>query len=106
MATNKLYYEACFIKYKHDMRKTWQTINEVLNKTRKKKIFPEYFKHENEEITDKLEIANKFNSFFCKYRQKTILKINKSSKLSFHRLLERKNHNRTKIHKYKQRDSD
>ncbi len=60
---NKLYYEACFKKYKHDMRKTWQTINEVLNKTRKKKTFPEYFKKENKHITDKLEIANHFNSF-------------------------------------------
>ncbi len=33
------------------MRKTWQTINEVLNKTRKRKTFPEYFKNENEERT-------------------------------------------------------
>ncbi len=34
------------------MRKTWQTINEVLkNKTRKKQTFPEYFKIENEKIT-------------------------------------------------------
>ncbi len=36
------------------MRKTWQTINEVLNKTRKKKTFPKYFKIYNEHITDKL----------------------------------------------------
>ncbi len=32
----KLYYEACFKKYKHDMKKIWKTINEVLKKTRKK----------------------------------------------------------------------
>ncbi len=64
----KLYYQACFKKYKHDMRKTWQTINEVLNKTRKKKTFPEYFKNENEHITDKLKIANHFNSFFVNIR--------------------------------------
>ncbi len=34
----KLYYEACFEKYKHDIKKTWKIINEVLNKTREKKI--------------------------------------------------------------------
>ncbi len=60
----KLYYEACFEKYKHDIKKMWKTINEVLNNTRKKRTFPEYFKNENEQITDKLVIANQFNSFF------------------------------------------
>ncbi len=30
----KLYYEACFKKYKNDMKKTWKTISEVLNKTK------------------------------------------------------------------------
>ncbi len=42
----------------------WKTINEVLNKTKNKKSFPVYFKNDNEKITDKLEIANHFNSFF------------------------------------------
>ncbi len=60
----KLYYEAFFEKYKHDIKKMWKTINEVLNKRKKKKSFPEYFKNENEKITDKLEITNHFKSFF------------------------------------------
>ncbi len=62
--------------------------------------------HEKEEITHKLEIAYQCNSFFCKYRQKTSLKINKSSKLSFHRLLERKKsqQNENSDTKYKQWD--
>ncbi len=40
------------------------TINEVLCKTKKKKIFPDLFKGGNEQITDKLEIANRFNAYF------------------------------------------
>ncbi len=33
----KPYYESCFEKYKNNMRKTWSTINDILNKSRKKK---------------------------------------------------------------------
>ncbi len=42
----KLYYEAYFRKYKNDMRKIWKTINEVLCKTKKKKIFPDFLRME------------------------------------------------------------
>ncbi len=86
----KLYYEACFEKYKHDMRKTWQTINEVLDKTRKRKTFPEYFKNENEEITDKLEIANRFNSFFVNIGKKLAKKIINPENCYFTDYLKRK----------------
>ncbi len=64
MAPKRLYYQACFKKYKNDMRKIWKTINEVISKTKKKRDFPEYFKNENDQINDKLQIANKFNIFF------------------------------------------
>jgi hypothetical protein len=46
------------------MKKTWSVINNILNKTKKKKQFPEYFCVEGEQIRDKLEIANKFNIYF------------------------------------------
>ncbi len=58
------YYEACFCKFKDDIKKTWKTINEIINKTKKKKTFPDTFNDGENEITDKLEIANKFNTFF------------------------------------------
>ncbi len=59
------YYEACLCKFKDDIKITWKTINEILNKTKKKKIFSRYFFFESEDqITDKLVIANKFNVFF------------------------------------------
>ena len=60
----KLYYESCFDRYKTDIRKTWSTINDILNKTKKKKDFPEFFKDGNILINDRLTIANKFNVFF------------------------------------------
>ncbi len=53
----------------------WKTINEVLNKTRKKKTFPEYFKNGDKQISDKLEIANCFNSFFVNIGKKLAKKL-------------------------------
>ncbi len=38
-----MYYEACFKKYENDMKKIWKTIGEELNKTKKKKVFPDLF---------------------------------------------------------------
>ncbi len=46
------------------MRKIQKTINEVISKTKKKRDFPEYFKDENDQINDKLQIANKFKIYF------------------------------------------
>ena len=36
------YYAEKFDKYKLDMRRTWSTINEALNKMKKKDAFPEF----------------------------------------------------------------
>jgi hypothetical protein len=60
----KKYYENLFIKFKDDIRNTWKTINSILNKTKKKKSFPQFFKDNESIITNKVEIANKFNDFF------------------------------------------
>ncbi len=46
------------------MRKAWSTINDILNKSRKKKSFTEAFKEDGQTISDKIEIANKFNLYF------------------------------------------
>ncbi len=51
------------------MRKIWKIINEVISKTKKKKDFPKYFKSENDQINDKLQVANKFNVFFTDNRK-------------------------------------
>ncbi len=78
----KLYYEACLKKYKNDMRKILKTINEVLCKTKKKKISPDFFKDGNKQITDKLEIANRFNAFFTNVGTNLAKKlVNKGNKI-------------------------
>ena len=46
------------------MKKTWSTINEVLNKTKMKKDFPDYFKIYGINVSNKKIIANKFNKYF------------------------------------------
>ena len=60
----KIYYDSCFKKFQGNAKKTWSTISEVLNHTSNKKEFPEYFKINNQLISDKKTIADKFNSFF------------------------------------------
>ncbi len=59
------------------MRKIWKTINEVISKTKKKRAFPEYFKDENDQINDILQIANKFNIFFTDIGKKLARQIKK-----------------------------
>ncbi len=60
----KNYYENIFAKFKNDTRATWKTINEILNRTKRQKSFPCFFKDGNNIISNKMNIANKFNSFF------------------------------------------
>ncbi len=41
-------------------------ISDILNKSKKKKTFPDVFKDDGRPIRDKLEIADKFNLYFTK----------------------------------------
>ena len=47
------------------MKKTWSTINEVLNKGKGKKEFPKYFNVNNSSVENNAEIADAFNDFFA-----------------------------------------
>ena len=58
------YYNTRFEKYKHNIKNTWSTIKDILNKNKNKKSFPKFFKINGEEITNKYIIANKFNDYF------------------------------------------
>jgi hypothetical protein len=46
--------------------KTWQTINEVLNRNKTRKNLPDTFlqKSSNNNVTNPQEISNKFNEYF------------------------------------------
>ena len=58
------YYESTCNLHKHDTRKTWTTINQIISKSVKSTTRPSYFVDNNKTITDKQEIANKFNNLF------------------------------------------
>ncbi len=58
------YYDALFTKFKNDIRGTWKTINGILNKTKRKRNFPLFFKDGCNIMDDKKTITNKFNIFF------------------------------------------
>ena len=63
-AAKKNYYESKFNRYLSNIKQTWTTINELLNKCNNKKEFPSYFIINGDKIDNKEDIANNFNSFF------------------------------------------
>ena len=63
-AAKKNYYESKFNRYVSNIKQTWTTINELLNKCINKKEFPSYFIINGDKIDNKEDIANNFNSFF------------------------------------------
>ena len=60
-----MYYDNMFKTYVTNVKKTWTTINEILNKTNNKKDFPSYFVLNDQKLSDKTDIANQFNHFFA-----------------------------------------
>jgi hypothetical protein len=60
----KSYYETCFKKYKDDIKKTWNTIKLIFNKTNDKQTFPEAFIVDGISISDVNTIADQFNKYF------------------------------------------
>lgn len=64
-ATKNKYFHEVFMSQRGDMKKTWRTINDTLNRNKKKNEFPKEFQVNNESITDPTNIANHFNDFFA-----------------------------------------
>ena len=61
---------------KNDMRKTWSTINDTLNRNANKSELPNEFIIDNVKITNCQDIANKYNYFFASIGQNLSSKIN------------------------------
>ena len=59
------YYFNTFTSHKNNIKKTWETIDETLNRGKSKTQFPNEFIIDNKSITDHKEIADKFNIFFA-----------------------------------------
>ena len=58
------YYFKTFTAHKNDLRKTWRTIDDTLNKKSNKSKFPSKFIVNNRTVTDHKKIADEFNIFF------------------------------------------
>ena len=58
------YFQTSFINCNQNIKNTWSIINDVLNETKNKKDFPDFFEINEENVTDKVTIANEFNLFF------------------------------------------
>ena len=58
------YYFDTFTSHKNNIKKTWKTIDETLNRGKSRTQFPNEFTIDNKSITDHKEIADQFNIFF------------------------------------------
>ena len=58
------YYDNLLQNYKHDIRKTWRVINNLIGKTNEKNTISESFEIDGINITNKDKIANEFCNFF------------------------------------------
>ena len=65
MFAKRDYYQRMFNTFSNDMKKTWQTINDTLNRSKKSRKFPQLFKLSNgTTISDPKIIAEAFNDYF------------------------------------------
>ena len=63
-AAKKDYYTREFIKYKNDIRKTWDTLKDIINKKKSKSEFPPHFSEGDTKVIGAKNIAEKFNEYF------------------------------------------
>ena len=78
-----MHYESCFNKFKHNIRKTWDTINNILSRSNKSKIFPSSYIHNDKVMTDKTDIANAFNAYFTNTVKTSMTALNTPSNKTF-----------------------
>ncbi len=77
------YYQLLLAKFKCDIKGTWKTINEILNRTKHKIKFPLFFNDGENLVTSKELIANKFNTFFTNIGSKLSRQIKRPKNKSF-----------------------
>ena len=89
MHAKRNYYRNAFNRYSTNRKKTWQTINETLNRRKQKRDFPKEFKLANgNSISEPKQIANAFNDFFISIGDEGLL--NAKTKNNFNQDMPRK----------------
>ena len=79
----KTYYTDELNKYKNDIRKTWDTLKNILNKAKIESDFPKFFFINGKKVTDMRLIASHFNSYFINVGSETFDPFETSNKLPF-----------------------
>jgi hypothetical protein len=83
----QIYYQNCFTKFKNDMKNTWSTINDIINKSKPKKDMPDYFNDNETKLTNHTDIAECFNKFFVNIGPKLADNIVPSTDINYKKFL-------------------
>ena len=59
------YFDQIFTAYKNDMKKTWKTINETLNRNKKNSNVASILYHNGNVLSNAIDTANAFNVYFA-----------------------------------------
>ena len=79
--SKKLYYSNLIIKYKNNLKGTWDVTKDSIGKTKSiKKFFPEKMIRNNKIVTDTDVIAKHFNTHFTEIRSNLSKKIETTAK--------------------------
>ena len=84
-----LYYTESFDKQKHDIKKTWKLISEIICKASQKRPTFDKILVNDKVYKDKTDIANQFNSFFVNVGPDLASEINSNNKLPYTNYLRR-----------------
>ena len=75
-----MYYEKQFKLFAQNSKQTWSLIREVIGTSKQKEQLPNFFRDNGQIISDTLEIANGFNTFFSGIGPKLASEIDNSDK--------------------------
>jgi len=79
----KNYYENLFLKYRCDIKNTWNTINSIMCRSKSKKEFPNKFLVNNFYINEEKEIVTEFNKYYVNIGQTLADKIQQPRNKSY-----------------------
>ena len=86
-AARKQHYTHEFAKYKNDIRKTWDTLKDIMNKKKSKVEFPTYILNNGKYVCGAKNIADKFNEHFTEIGPSLASEIDVTNKSPFNTYL-------------------
>ena len=77
-AAKQMYFNNQFTKYTRNCKQTWSVIREIIGSKKEKDQLPDFFRDNNDIITNYMDIANGFNNFFSQVGPKLASDIEQS----------------------------